>query len=124
MPKVIDFGVAKALHKRLTERPMHTEVGQLVGTLEYMSPEQADLTWDIDTRADVYALGVLLYVLLVGSTPLDADTLRSAALDGDAPADSRGGPAEAQRATRAVGRIAGRALGESEHRSRSARSAK
>jgi serine/threonine protein kinase/tetratricopeptide (TPR) repeat protein len=81
VPKVIDFGVAKALHKRLTERPMYTEVGQLVGTLEYMSPEQADQgTWDIDTRADVYALGVLLYVLLVGVTPLDADTLRSAPL--------------------------------------------
>ena len=80
VPKVIDFGVAKALHKRLTERPMYTEVGQLVGTLEYMSPEQADITWDIDTRADVYALGVLLYVLLVGSTPIDADTLRSAPL--------------------------------------------
>ena len=81
VPKVIDFGVAKALHKRLTERPMFTEVGQLVGTLEYMSPEQAELTtWDIDTRSDVYALGVLLYVLLAGSTPLDAGTLRSAPL--------------------------------------------
>jgi non-specific serine/threonine protein kinase/serine/threonine-protein kinase len=81
VPKVIDFGVAKALHERLTERPMYTEVGQLVGTLEYMSPEQAELvTWDIDTRADVYALGVLLYVLLVGSTPIDADTLRSSPL--------------------------------------------
>lgn len=81
VPKVIDFGVAKALHQRLTERPMYTEVGQLVGTLEYMSPEQAELvTWDIDTRSDVYALGVLLYVLLAGSTPLDAGTLRSAPL--------------------------------------------
>src|SRR5262245_8017798 len=81
VPKVIDFGVAKALHKRLTERPQYTEVGQLVGTLEYMSPEQAELTtWDIDTRSDVYALGVLLYVLLAGSTPLDPRTLRSAPL--------------------------------------------
>jgi serine/threonine protein kinase len=80
VPKVIDFGVAKALHKRLIERPMYTELGQLVGTLEYMSPEQADITWDIDTRADVYALGVLLYVLLSGSTPLDAETLRSVPL--------------------------------------------
>ena len=81
LPKIIDFGVAKALHERLTERPMHTEVGQLLGTLEYMSPEQADLrNWDVDTRADVYALGVLLYVLLVGSTPLDASELRSAPL--------------------------------------------
>src|SRR5262245_3717834 len=81
VPKVIDFGVAKALDKRLTERPLYTEVGQLVGTLEYMSPEQAELTtWDIDTRSDVYALGVLLYVLLAGSTPLDAETLRNAPL--------------------------------------------
>ena len=81
VPKVIDFGVAKALHKRLTDRPMYTEVGRLVGTLEYMSPEQAELvTWDIDTRSDVYALGVLLYVLLAGSTPLDAETLRNAPL--------------------------------------------
>jgi serine/threonine protein kinase len=81
VPKVIDFGVAKALHKRLTERPLYTEVGQLVGTLEYMSPEQAELhNWDIDTRSDVYALGVLLYVLLAGSTPLDAHALRSAPL--------------------------------------------
>jgi tetratricopeptide (TPR) repeat protein len=80
VPKVIDFGVAKALHKRLIDRPMHTELGQIVGTVEYMSPEQADVTWDIDTRADVYGLGVLLHVLLVGSTPLDAETLRSAPL--------------------------------------------
>jgi serine/threonine protein kinase len=81
VPKVIDFGVAKALHQRLTERPMYTEVGELVGTLEYMSPEQAELSAiDIDTRADVYALGVLLYVLLAGSTPLDVKRLRSVPL--------------------------------------------
>jgi non-specific serine/threonine protein kinase/serine/threonine-protein kinase len=79
VPKVIDFGVAKALHQRLTDRPMYTEIGALVGTLEYMSPEQTELnTLDIDTRADVYALGVLLYVLLTGTTPLDAKRLRSA----------------------------------------------
>jgi serine/threonine protein kinase len=81
VPKVIDFGVAKALHQRLTDRPAYTEVGELVGTLEYMSPEQAELsTLDIDTRADVYALGVLLYVLLAGSTPFDVNRLRSAPL--------------------------------------------
>ncbi len=81
VPKVIDFGVAKALHQELADHPSHTEVGELVGTLEYMSPEQAELSaLDIDTRADVYALGVMLYVLLAGSTPLDAKRLRSAPL--------------------------------------------
>jgi serine/threonine protein kinase len=80
VPKVIDFGVAKALHQKLAERTMYTEIGQIVGTLEYMSPEQAELSaMDIDTRADVYALGVLLYELLAGSTPLDRTRLRSAA---------------------------------------------
>jgi non-specific serine/threonine protein kinase/serine/threonine-protein kinase len=80
VPKVIDFGVAKALHQKLTEQTMYTEIGSLVGTLEYMSPEQAELSaMDIDTRADVYALGVLLYELLTGSTPLDRKRLRRAA---------------------------------------------
>ena len=80
VPKVIDFGVAKALHQRLTNESMYTEIGQLIGTLEYMSPEQAELSaLDIDTRADVYALGVLLYELLTGTTPLDKSRLRNAA---------------------------------------------
>jgi serine/threonine protein kinase/WD40 repeat protein/tetratricopeptide (TPR) repeat protein len=80
VPKVIDFGVAKALHQPLTEGTVFTEVGQVVGTLEYMSPEQAELSaLDIDTRADVYSLGVLLYELLTGSTPLDKRRLRQAA---------------------------------------------
>jgi non-specific serine/threonine protein kinase/serine/threonine-protein kinase len=79
VPKVIDFGVAKALFPRLTERPAHTELGAVVGTLEHMSPEQAELSSpDVDTRSDVYALGVLLYVLLAGTTPLDPKRLRSA----------------------------------------------
>jgi serine/threonine protein kinase/tetratricopeptide (TPR) repeat protein len=78
--KVIDFGVAKATGQSLTERTMFTEVGQIVGTLEYMSPEQAELNnLDIDTRADVYSLGVLLYELLTGSPPFTARQLRSAA---------------------------------------------
>src|SRR6516225_7220912 len=78
--KVIDFGVAKALHQRLTEESVYTEIGQVVGTLEYMSPEQAELSvLDIDTRADIYALGALLYELLTGSTPLDRKRLHSAA---------------------------------------------
>jgi serine/threonine protein kinase/WD40 repeat protein len=72
VPKVIDFGVAKAIEQKLTEQTLFTRVGQVIGTLEYMSPEQASLNaLDVDTRADVYALGVLLYELLTGSTPLN-----------------------------------------------------
>ena len=78
--KVIDFGVAKALHQRLTEESVYTEIGQMVGTLEYMSPEQAELSvLDIDTRADIYALGAVLYELLTGSTPVDRKRLHNAA---------------------------------------------
>ncbi|HZY83443.1 MAG TPA: serine/threonine-protein kinase [Gemmataceae bacterium] len=80
VPKVIDFGVAKALHQPLTDQSLYTEVGQVVGTLEYMAPEQAELSaLDVDTRADVYGLGVLLYELLTGTTPLDRKWLRRAA---------------------------------------------
>jgi serine/threonine protein kinase len=77
--KVIDFGIAKATGAKLTERTLFTEHRQLIGTPEYMSPEQADGSPDLDTRTDVYALGVLLYELLTGSTPFDAKRLRSAA---------------------------------------------
>ena len=70
VPKVIDFGIAKATGPRLTDRSIYTEVGALIGTLEYMAPEQAELNnLDIDTRADVYALGAVLYELLTGSVP-------------------------------------------------------
>jgi serine/threonine protein kinase/tetratricopeptide (TPR) repeat protein len=75
--KVIDFGVAKAVSQQLTERTLFTEAGQLVGTPEYMSPEQAEMNaLDIDTRTDVYALGVLLYELLTGALPFEASELR------------------------------------------------
>jgi non-specific serine/threonine protein kinase/serine/threonine-protein kinase len=77
--KVIDFGIAKAMHEPLTERSMHTQAGAMVGTLEYMSPEQAgSFGEDIDTRTDVYSLGVILYELLAGAPPLD---LRGIAFD-------------------------------------------
>ena len=81
VPKVIDFGVAKATGQQLTERTLITGLGAVVGTLEYMSPEQAELNQlDIDTRSDIYSLGVLLYELLTGSTPLEKKRLKAAAL--------------------------------------------
>jgi serine/threonine protein kinase/tetratricopeptide (TPR) repeat protein len=80
-PKIIDFGVAKAIGQKLTEETLSTGVGQLLGTLEYMSPEQVELNAvDIDTRSDIYALGVLLYQLLTGSTPFTREQLRLAPL--------------------------------------------
>ena len=82
VPKVIDFGVAKATAQRLTEQTMFTEFGQVIGTLEYMSPEQAKFNQlDIDTRSDIYSLGVLLYELLAGSTPFEGKRLHEAAFD-------------------------------------------
>src|SRR5690606_8932469 len=77
LPKVIDFGVAKALRGPLTDSTLYTEAGQLVGTPEYMAPEQARGSADIDTRADVYALGAILYHLLTGVPPIESSTLRS-----------------------------------------------
>src|SRR5262249_54655371 len=80
VPKVIDFGVAKATGPRLTDQTLYTEFGSIVGTLEYMSPEQAQLNQlDIDTRSDIYSLGVLLYELLTGTTPLQPKRLKDAA---------------------------------------------
>jgi hypothetical protein len=80
VPKVIDFGLAKVVGDRLSETSLQTALGMLLGTLQYMSPEQADLgNPDIDTRADVYALGVILYELLTGTTPIDRQSLNRGA---------------------------------------------
>jgi tetratricopeptide (TPR) repeat protein len=80
VPKVIDFGVAKAAGQQLTDKTLMTGFGSVVGTLEYMSPEQAEMNQlDIDTRSDIYSLGVVLYELLTGSTPLDRKRLKQAA---------------------------------------------
>jgi serine/threonine protein kinase/WD40 repeat protein len=80
VPKVIDFGVAKATEQKLTERTLFTQYGTIVGTFEYMSPEQAEMSaLGVDTRSDIYSLGVLLYELLTGSTPLNPKRIREAA---------------------------------------------
>src|SRR5208337_1841363 len=80
VPKVIDFGIAKAIGQKLTERTLFTRFEQLIGTPAYMSPEQAE--WggvDIDTRSDIYSLGALLYELVTGTTPFEKETLARAA---------------------------------------------
>ncbi len=80
--KVIDFGIAKAMDRQLTEKTLFTNYGQMIGTPSYMSPEQAVMSGlDVDTRSDVYSLGVLLYELLTGDPPLDDKTLRQAGFD-------------------------------------------
>src|SRR6266540_4341750 len=81
-PMIIDFGIAKATHQRLTEKTLFTQFAQMIGTPAYMSPEQAEMSkLDVDTRTDIYALGVLLYELLVGQTPFDAKEMMQGGLD-------------------------------------------
>ena len=99
VPKVIDFGIAKATGQSLTDKTLFTGFAQLVGTPLYMSPEQAELSGlDVDTRSDIYCLGVLLYELLTGTTPFDPETLRRGGVRRDAADHPRGGAAEAEHA--------------------------
>src|SRR5262249_43712391 len=82
VPKVIDFGVAKALGHELTDKTLFTGIAQMIGTPLYMSPEQAGMSdLDIDTRSDIYSLGVLLYELLTGTTPFTNERFKKAAYD-------------------------------------------
>jgi non-specific serine/threonine protein kinase/serine/threonine-protein kinase len=81
LPRIIDFGIVKAIAQPLTDGSLFTQFGVLIGTPEYMSPEQADMSLDVDTRSDVYSLGVLLYELLVGALPFDGQQLRHAVID-------------------------------------------
>jgi serine/threonine protein kinase/WD40 repeat protein len=82
VPKIIDFGIAKALGQQLTDKTLYTGFAQMIGTPLYMSPEQAELSGlDVDTRSDIYSLGVLLYELLTGTTPFDQERLRTVGYD-------------------------------------------
>jgi len=82
VPKVIDFGIAKAMERRLTDRTLFTPYNEVIGTPAYMSPEQAEMSGlDVDTRSDIYSLGVLLYELLTGKTPFDARELVKSGID-------------------------------------------
>ncbi len=95
--KVIDFGIAKAVGQQLTEKTLFTNFAQMIGTPLYMSPEQAQMSGlDVDTRSDIYALGVLLYELLTGTTPFDRGAIADRRLRRDPADHSRRGTAEAE----------------------------
>ncbi len=95
--KVIDFGVAKAMNAELTEKTLFTAYGQMIGTPQYMSPEQAEMSGlDVDTRSDVYSLGVLLYELLTGTTPARSPSTASGRLRRHAEDDQGDPSAEAK----------------------------
>ena len=88
LPKVIDFGLAKAMNQPLTEHTLYTAHGMMVGTPMYMSPEQAEVNnLDVDTRSDIYSLGVILYELLTGTTPLDRQRIQGSRLARDRATD-------------------------------------
>ena len=95
--KVIDFGVAKATGQKLTEKTLFTGFTQMIGTPLYMTPEQAEMSGlDVDTRSDIYSLGVLLYELLTGTTPFDSERLERSRLRRTAPDHPRRRTAAAQ----------------------------
>ena len=115
--KVIDFGVAKAIGQQLTEKTLYTRFTQMIGTPLYMSPEQAEMSaLDVDTRSDVYSLGVLLYELLTGTTPFDRTAVRDGGLRRDPPHHQGGGAAQAEHAAEHAGRDADEGLGPAQDR--------
>ena len=110
VPKVIDFGVAKATGGKLTDESMSTQFGSIIGTLEYMSPEQAGYSGvDIDTRADIYSLGVILYELLTGFAADRRQAVEESGAHGDDSHDPGGRADEAEHAAldRRVAAVAG-----------------
>ena len=118
VPKVIDFGIAKAVHQQLTDQSLYTNIAQMIGTPLYMSPEQAERTGqDVDTRTDVYSLGVLLYELLTGTTPFDRAAIEELGLGRSQADHPRGGATSAKHTTEHAGRGPRHRSREAPHRS-------